>query len=60
MKYLVSFVTILIIATLGFIVKQAVDPEHGYVIGWIFGCLSIAICKIAESCIEALKEDVNE
>lgn len=60
MKYFISALVIIITATVGLLVKQVVGPEHWYIIGWIFGCLSIALCRIAESIIDAVKEDINE
>ena len=60
MKFFISAIIILITATIGILVKQCVGPQHYYIIGWIFGCLSIALCRISEAIIDSIKEDINE
>ena len=49
LKSLLIIFTIVICALLGTIIRNRCAIEYSYLIGWIFGCLTIALCDIIEA-----------
>lgn len=52
LKSLLIIFTIVICALLGTIIRNKCAIEYSYLIGWIFGCLSIAISNIIEDLLK--------
>lgn len=52
LKSLLIIFTIAICALLGTIIRNKCAIEYSYLIGWIFGCLSIAISNIIEDLLK--------
>ena len=52
LKSLLRMFTIVICALLGTIICNKCAIEYSYLIGWIFGCLSIAISDIIEDLLK--------
>lgn len=49
LKSLLIIFTVVIFALLGTIIRNKCAIEYSYLIGWIFGCLTIALCDIIEA-----------
>lgn len=49
MKYIWQILVIVVMATLGALLKDMVSSEHWYIIGWVFGSFSLAICNTIDS-----------
>ena len=49
LKILLIIFTVVICALLGTIIRNKCAIEYSYLIGWIFGCLTIALCDIIEA-----------
>lgn len=52
LKSLLILITIIICAFIGIAIRNKCSVEYSYLIGWIFGCLSIAICNIVENLLQ--------
>ena len=52
LKILLIMFTVVICALLGTIIHNKCAIEYSYLIGWIFGCLSIAISNIIEDLLK--------
>lgn len=52
LKSLLILITIIICAFIGIAIRNKCSVEYSYLIGWIFGCLSIAICNIVENLLK--------
>ena len=52
LKILLIIFTVVICALLGTIIRNKCAIEYSYLIGWIFGCLSIVIPNIIEDLLK--------